>query len=85
MSKGIQLVTADAAVGSAGTAVAIYGLHVISGVGGGAVVTVKTTDGSGTVQIKHTGTASTGSDLSFGGVGLVFPSGAFIDVEAIKI
>lgn len=80
---GFSYHTSDSAVGTSGDAVAVYGLHIISTGGGGAVINLRNgTSASATSLVKETGTVSTGKTIDFGGVGVVFPSGCFVDVDS---
>ena len=78
-----QLITADGVVGTSGKAVRIYGIHVISGAGGGAVINLRSgTVVGGTIRITSTGTASQGVTFLYGNNGQLFESGCFCDVDA---
>lgn len=82
-NAGAQLVIADGAVQSAGLAVRVFGIHIISTGGGGAIVSLR--NGStvgGTIWVTQTGTVSTGATFNFGDKGILFPSGCFVDVDA---
>lgn len=82
-NAGTQLVTADGVVGAASVAVRIFAIHILSGGGGAAVVSLKS--GAlvgGTAWITETGTVSTGKTFSYGTQGVLFPSGCFVDVDA---
>lgn len=73
--------TADAAVSTAGQAVRVFTIHIISG-GTAAVVSLR--NGStvaGTVWVTETGTISTGKTINYGTQGILFPSGCFVDVD----
>jgi hypothetical protein len=78
--RSYQLVTADAQLGS-GT-VAVYGMHIISGASAGIVTLRNGTSTGGTQIMRETGTADTGYSVNFGGEGVVFPSGCFVDINA---
>lgn len=81
-SSGSQLVTADLAVGTSGAVTRVFNIHIISGGGGGAVVTLKNgTSTSGTAYITETATVSTGKTFDYGMKGQLFPSGCFVDVD----
>lgn len=76
------VVTADGVVASAGQAVRVFAIHIISGAGGGAVVSLRSgSTVGGTVWITETGTASTGKTFPYGTQGVLFPSGCFVDVD----
>lgn len=80
---GYSLITEDGAVSTSGEPVAVYGIHILSGAGGGGVVILRDgTSTAGTAIITEEGTASQGVTFHFGGVGVVFPSGCFADVDA---
>ena len=77
---GYKLVAADAQIGSG--PVAVYGLNVVSGGSGGSVTLRNGTSASGTAVIIETGTASSGVTFSYNGLGIVFPSGCFCDIDS---
>lgn len=82
-NAGTQLITADGVVNSASVAVRIFSIHILSGGGGAAVVSLR--NGAvvgGTIWVTETGTASTGKTFSYGTQGILFPSGCFVDVDA---
>lgn len=75
--------TADAVVGASAKPVRVFSIHILSGAGGGAVISLKSgTTSSGTAYITETGTASTGKTFTYGLQGVWFPSGCFVDVDA---
>lgn len=78
---GGQLVTADIAVGRAGLPVRIFSIHVISGTASVVNIYSGASDG-GTLYIKETGTVNTGKTFTYGKYGMLFPVGAFVDVDA---
>lgn len=81
-SSGSQLVTADAVVGTSGAPTRVFSIHIISGGGGAAVVSLRNgTTTSGTIYVTQTGTTSTGATFPFGAYGQVFPAGCFVDVD----
>ena len=81
-NAGGQLVTADAAVSSSGKPVRVYMIHIISGCGGGGVVSLRNgTTASDTAWITETGTTSKGVTFSYGGCGIAFPNGCFVDID----
>lgn len=81
-NAGVQLVTADAAVGSAGKPVRVFSINIISGGGGAAVVSLRNgSSASDTIYVTETGTVSTGKTINFGTQGFAFPSGCFVDVD----
>jgi hypothetical protein len=73
----------SAAVGSAGTAIRIFTMHLISGGGGATVVSLKNGSTSGgTTWITETGTTSTGKTFNYGHDGVLFPAGCFVVTDA---
>ena len=81
-NAGTALITADAAVNTASVAVRVFAIHIISGAGGGAIVSLRSGGAvSGTIWVTETGTASTGKTFSYGLQGIWFPSGCFVDVD----
>lgn len=81
-NAGTQLITADGVVGSSGVAVRIFAVHILSGGGGAAVVSLRSgTVVGGTAWITETGTTSTGKTFSYGTQGVLFPNGCFCDVD----
>jgi hypothetical protein len=82
-NAGSQLFTADGAVSSSGKPVRIYMIHVVSTGGGGAVINLRNgTSASDTAWITETGTTSKGVTFSYGGCGILFPNGCFVDVDS---
>lgn len=85
---GTQLVTADALVGPAQTGgntkgTRVFSIHIISGGGGAAVVSLRNGQTvSGAVWITETGTVSTGKTFNYGKYGILFPNGCFCDIDA---
>lgn len=83
MAVGYQLVTSDIVLGTSGTPVAIYGMNILSSGGGAGVVKLRSgTAVGGTIIIQEVGTTSQGVSKNYGGNGIVFPSGCFVDVDA---
>ncbi len=81
-NAGTQLITADGVVGAASVAVRIFAIHILSGAGGGAVVSLRSgAVVGGTIWVTETGTASTGKTFTYGLQGILFPSGCFVDVD----
>lgn len=80
--KGFTKVSADGAIGTSGEATAIYGLTVVSGATPGVVILRDGTGTSDAAIIQVTGTANTGKTVTFGGKGIVFPSGCYYDEDA---
>lgn len=84
-NAGTQSITGNnpAAVGSAGIAVRVFHIHIISGGGGGSVVSLRNgSSGSGTIWITQTGTTSTGATFNYGMQGILFPAGCFVSTDA---
>jgi len=83
-NAGTQLVgSSDAAIGSSGVAVRVFGIHILSGGGGAAVVSLRNGIAAGaTAYITETGTTSTGKTFSYGTQGVLFPAGCFCDVDS---
>lgn len=79
---GSILVTADGELIAAGNTIRVFNIHILSGGGGGAVVSLKNGGASGTVWITETGTTSTGKTFDYGINGLLFTNGCFVDVDA---
>lgn len=84
---GSILVTSDSQVISVdivkGESVRVFNVHILSGGGGGAVVSLRNgTTVAGTIYITETGTASTGKTFDYGVQGHLFPGGCFVDVDA---
>lgn len=81
-NAGTQILTADGAVSSAGRAVRVFAMHLISGAGGATVVSLRSgSTVGGTVWVTETGTANTGATFNYGTRGVLFPSGCFVDVD----
>lgn len=74
--------TSDGELAGAGKRVRIFNMHIISGAGGGAVVSLINNGASGTTYIKETATASTGKTFDYGANGHLFPNGCYVDVDA---
>ena len=78
---GYQVVTADLALNTAGSAVVVYGINIISdgtagvvNLRGGAVV-------GASIVMTLTGTINKGIYIDLG-TGVVFPDGCFVDISA---
>lgn len=83
MSVGFQRRTDDGVVSTSGEPVAIYGINIVSGGGGGGVVNLRSgTAVSGTIIIQEQGVTSQGKSITYGGNGIVFPSGCYVDIDA---
>jgi hypothetical protein len=82
-TSGSQLVVADLAVGVSGHPCRVFGIHAISGAGGGTVVNMRNgIAATSTIYLTQTGTASTGATFNYGPYGILFPDGCFCDVGA---
>jgi len=80
---GTKYQTADGEILSGGERIRLYSAHIISGAGGGAVVSFKNGGAAGTTYIQVTcANASTGETFDFGHNGYTFPNGCYIDVDA---
>lgn len=80
---GTQLITQDGVVGTSGSPVRIFAIHILSGGGGAAVVSLRSgTAVSGTIRIKETGTSATGKTFSYGKFGVLFEAGCYCDIDA---
>jgi hypothetical protein len=78
---GYQVVTADIAVNTAGSAVVVYGVNIISD-GTAGVVNLRGGDAVGdSIVMALTGTINKGIYIDFG-AGVVFPDGCFVDISA---
>ena len=75
------LITADAQVTAVTKATRLYSMHVLSGAGGGAVITMKSGGSGGTTYLVETGTASKGATFNYGEAGITFPAGLYVDVD----
>lgn len=80
--KGYQIVTEDAVVNTSGKAVVIYGVSIISDGTAGVVILRNGTSTAGTAVFTLTGTANKAENFDFGGVGVTFPDGCFVDINA---
>lgn len=81
--KGYQVLTADGVVGGSGNTIVVYGLNIVSnGVTAGTVIlrngTVVGDDAILTIKSSSLDTEV----IDFGGVGVIFPSGCFCDIDA---
>lgn len=71
-----------ASIGTGGTAVRVFNMHVISGGGGGSIVSLRNGSTSGgTIWVTETGTTSTGKSFNYGTQGILFPSGCFVSTD----
>lgn len=71
------------AIGTAGTAVRVFAVHIISGGGGASVASLRNgSTAAGTIWITETGTLSTGKTFNYGTQGVLFPAGCFISTDA---
>lgn len=80
-NAGTQLITADGVVGVSGKPVRVYAIHIISGGGGAAVVSLVNGTAAGTAVITETGTTSKGVTFQYGTCGMAFPAGCFVDID----
>ena len=78
---GYQIFSVDGPVVASGIPVAIYGMNVVSGGGGGPVVLRNGTSASSTAFIHEMGNANSSESFAYT-VGIVFPAGCFVDVDA---
>ena len=79
---GSSLITASGVLGISGQGKYIYGIHILSGGGGGGVVSLRDgTSGSATIYIAETGTVSTGKSFIYK-EGRFFPDGGFVSIDA---
>lgn len=68
---------------TAGTAVRVFTVHIISGAGGASVVSLRNgASAGGTIYITETGTANTGKTFNYGDQGVWFPAGCFVSTDA---
>lgn len=83
MPVGYQILIADGAVKASGTPVTVYGMNITSGGGGGGIVILRNgTSTGGTLVIQEHGTTSLSLSKDYKGVGITFPSGCFVDIDA---
>lgn len=84
MKGGLISVTADGVVGASGKATRVYGISVLSGAGGAAVVQYyNNTAASGNALVTSTGVASKAVLVpDIPAEGLLFPAGLYVDVDA---
>lgn len=65
-----------------GEGVRVFNMHILSGGGGGAIVSLRNGQTvGGTIWITETGTTSTGKTFDYGINGHFFPAGVFVDVD----
>jgi hypothetical protein len=82
-SGGTQLITADGVVGTSGSPVRIFAIHILSGAAGGGVVLLRTgTGASGAIYIQETGNTNDGKTVQFGAAGYFFPAGCYCDIDS---
>ena len=72
----------DAALGTSGTAMRVFTLHIISDGTAGVAILRNGTSTAGTAYVTESGTISTGKTINFGTQGMLFPAGCFIDVDS---
>lgn len=81
-TRGSVQLTADGVVGTSGSPVRVFNMHIVSGGGGAAIVSLyNNTAATGTAYMKETGTVSTGKTFDYGNGGQLFASGCFVDVD----
>ena len=79
---GYKTRTDDGVIGTSGTPIDVFGYEITSG---GAPATVDFHDGttaSGTKVISAVGTTGKTTTVNFGGVGVRFASGCYVNVDA---
>ena len=83
IAKAFSTRTDDGILGPSGRTIKVYGMHIISGAGGGGVVALKngTTTAGSTVK-SDTGTASVGITFDYSTAPYMFGDGCFADVDA---
>lgn len=84
-NAGVQSIVGNTptAIGTAGTGVRVFGLHIISSGGGASAVSLRNgSTAGGTILITETGTTSTGKTFNYGAHGMVFPAGCFVSTDA---
>lgn len=79
---GTKLITADGEATAAGVPTRVKCIHILSGGGGAAVVSLKNNGSGGTIYITETGTVSTGKTFYYSEDGILFPNGCYVDVDA---
>jgi hypothetical protein len=79
---GFSRIVADGVLSTSGEPVAIYGMNIISGGTAGVVNLRDGTAVSGAINIQEKGTASQGKSINYGGHGIVFPNGCYVDIDA---
>lgn len=79
---GYQRISADSVIGDSGNPIALYGWSLLSGATAGLVIFRNGTSGSGTEVMRDTGTINEEVQFSLGGVGVVFPDGLYVDIDA---
>lgn len=78
---GTKIVTEDGEATAANTPTRIKTMHILSGGGGAAIVSLKNNGSSGTIYVTETGTTSTGKTFYYGEDGILFPNGCYVDVD----
>lgn len=78
---GTQLLAADGALGTSGTAVRVYAISILSGATAG-ILSLRNGTGTGdTIYATLTCAAvSTSTVFTFGTTGMFFPNGCFVDI-----
>lgn len=83
MSVGYQTFAADGVVGTSGEPTIVYGINIVSN--GGAVGRVILRNGAvvgATAVVTVDGTTGIGIIRDFGGNGILFPSGCYLDLDS---
>lgn len=78
---GIQTRTTDGVIGTSGSPIRVFWIHIISGGTASVLAVHNGTSASGTQILSLTGTASTGATFNFAG-GARFPAGCYLNVDA---
>ena len=81
LKPGLQLVTADVAVGTSGKPIRVFSVHLISGGTASTGLLKNGTSTSGTLYLQVDGVASKSATLNISG-GARFPNGCFFDADA---
>lgn len=80
---GTQNITADGVLGTSGQPVRIYSVSLLSAASAGVVSLRAGTTVGGTIIVTLTGSAvSTTTVFNFEQIGLWFPTGCFVDIDA---
>lgn len=71
----------DAAVGPSGKPIRVFALNFLSDGTAGVLILRNGTTASDTVFVTENGVVSSGKTVQYGTVGVLFPSGCFLDVD----